>query len=479
MKIKRYIIYSSLVILTSTLLPTKTEATAISSSGLDDQKSVEVTVYNNNLGLIKDSRDIRLPEGVGELRFMDVASSIIPVTVHVKSLNFPDRFSILEQNYEYDLIEPNKLLDKYVGKKIKLKSWNNFQDRTETVEAILLSNNNGQVYQIGNEIFIGHPGYRILPELPENLTAKPTLRWLYQNKAQKTHSLEVSYLTDNINWSADYVMVLNEDNTSADLSGWVTINNRSGATYKNAKLKLVAGDVTRVTRPRQRRFKTEVMRDYLEADTKSFTEKKFFEYHIYNLQRKTTIKEKQTKQISLLEASGVKATREFIVLGANTYFAREFQGQNKKQPVHVRINFKNSIKNNLGMPLPAGIVRLYKKDHEKSLQFIGENRIEHTPKNAKISLRIGKAFDITATRIQTDYKRITSRLHESEWETIIRNHKDEDVIVGVIDQLPGSWEITETTHPYKKIDAFTIRFNVNVPQDEEVKVRYRVKVGLE
>ncbi|MBI3616853.1 MAG: DUF4139 domain-containing protein, partial [Candidatus Omnitrophica bacterium] len=274
-----------------------------------DQTNVEVTVYNNNLGLVKDTRSLALPAGEGELRFMDVASGIIPVTVHAKSLNAPDKFQVLEQNYEYDLMDYNKLMDKFVDKKVKLVDWNQYQDRKETVEGTLISNNNGNpVFKINDEIYLGHPGYKVLPEIPENLIARPTLMWRYANSASDAHKLEVSYLTDNIGWKADYVFVLNKNDTGGDLSGWVTVDNKSGATYKDARLKLVAGEVQRAqaAMPAAGRM---MMAKGMEMDSQ-FAEQAFFEYHIYDLQRRTTIKDKQTKQISLLEASGIKAEKE-------------------------------------------------------------------------------------------------------------------------------------------------------------------------
>jgi hypothetical protein len=448
----------------------------VSKSTIDDQVAVEVTVYNKNLGLIKDTRNVELPLGEGELRFMDVASHIMPVTVHAKSLNYPDDFSVLEQNYEYDLMNANKLLDKYVGKKIKIIVWNEFQDRKEVVEATLLSNNQDQIYKINDEIFLGHPGIKVLPELPENLIAKPTLTWLYDNKSKIAHNLEVSYLTNNISWKADYVVVLNKDDTSADISGWVTLDNKSGATYNNARLKLIAGDVHRVMEEYEDRVY--MMKEMERAAAPQFEEKAFFEYHIYDLQRRTTIKDKQTKQVSLLEATGAEVQKELLVYGIKSYFTRLYRGQTPKQTVNVYVKFKNTKDNNLGRPLPAGIMRLYKRDDEESLQFIGEDRIDHTPKDEEVRLKIGEAFDVVAERIQTDFKQITTRLHESEWEITLRNHKEEDVKVGIVEPLYGNWTVLSNSHPYKKIDAFTIRFDIEVPKDQEVKIKYRVRVGL-
>lgn len=442
-----------------------------------DQVAVELTVYNTNLGLIKETRKVKLPVGEGELRLMDVASHIMPVTVHVESLNCPGDFTVLEQTYEYDLMSADRLLDKYVGKKIKLISWNEFQDRKDVVEAILLSNDQGQIYKINDEIYLGHPGYKMLPGIPENFTAKPTLRWFYENRTKKTHSLEVSYLTSNMNWKADYVMVLNEDDSSADISGWITLDNKSGATYKNASLKLVAGKVHRVQeRPEERLYMMEAVPK--KAAAPQFEEKAFFEYHLYDLKRKTSLKDKQTKQLSLLEARGIGTEKEFLVYGITSYFTRAYREQIPKWPVNVYVTFKNSPNDNLGMPLPGGIIHLYKEDDEGSLQFIGEDRIEHTPKDEEVRLEIGEAFDVVAERIQTDYKKITTKLHESAWEVTLRNRKEKDITVGIVEPLLGNWQVISSTHLYKKIDAFTIRFNVTVPKDEEIKVRYRVRVGL-
>lgn len=444
-----------------------------------EQTNVEVTVYNNNLGLVKDTRDLRLPPGEGELRFMDVASGIMPVTVHAKSLNAAEEFQVLEQNYEYDLMDYNKMLDKFVDKKIKLIDWNQYQDRKETVEGTLISNNNGNpVFKIKDEIYLGHPGYKVLPEIPENLIAKPTLMWRYANKSSGAHRLEVSYLTNNIGWKADYVFVLDKEDTGGDLSGWVTVDNQSGATYKDAQLKLVAGEVQRVQAmtPESGMYKTMAMSELTNAS--QFAEEGFFEYHIYDLQRRTTIKDKQTKQISLLEASGIKAEKEFLVYGAQSYFTQHYRPQDPKQPVAVYVKFKNSEANHLGMPLPAGIFRLYKQDSRGSLQFVGEDKIEHTPKDEEVKVKVGEAFDVAAERRQTDFKQLTTRMYETAWEVTLRNHKEEAVRVGVIEPLYGNWQIVEQSHPSRKIDAFTLRFDVDIPKDGEVKVTYRVRVGI-
>jgi hypothetical protein len=447
------------------------------TSSADDQAGVEVTVYNNNLGLIKDARLVNLPRGKGELRFMDVPARIMPATVHVKALDGGGAFTVLEQNYEYDLLNSQKLLDKYVGKKIKLIDWNKFQDRKETVDAVLLSNNQGQIYKINDEIYLGHPGVQVLPQLPENLIAKPTLTWLYDYAGEKPVSLEVSYLTGNLDWKADYVVALNQQDTAADISGWITINNRSGATYKDARLKLVAGDVHRA-QPATADALTPDDAASRAPEAPPVEERAFFEYHIYDLKTKSTIKDNQTKQIRLLDAGVSSVKKELLIQGVRDYFVAHSPERIKKQPVGVFVKFKNSKENNLGMPLPGGTMRLYKTDHDGSRQFVGEDAIKHTPKDEEVELKVGEAFDVVAERAQTDYKQLTRKLHESEWEIKIRNHKDEEVAVGIIEPVFANWEMISRSHPYKKVDAFTMRFDVSVPKHGEATVKYRVKVGL-
>lgn len=451
---------------------------AVTQSVIEDQQSVELTVYNSNLGLVKDVRTVNAPKGEGELRFMDVASNINPVTVHVKSLTAPSDFFVLDQNYEYDLMSEDAILNKYLGKKIKLQQWGQDLAKKETVDATLLSNNGGQIYQVGNEIYLGHPGTKILPSLPENLVAKPTLTWNFSNKSTKPQQLEVSYLTGGIGWKADYIVTLAKDDASLDLSGWVSIDNQSGAAYKNARLKLIAGEVNRVQEaypaPKMMMMRGAVA----DMAAQQFEEKSFFEYHIYDLQRKVTVKDRQTKQINLLEAQGVSAQKEMLVYGTSNYYLYGMQGQPQKQDVNVYIKFKNSKENRAGMPLPKGTLRVYKKDTDGSLQFVGEDRIEHTPKDEEVRVKIGKAFDVVAERKQTDYERISDRVHESEWEVVIRNHKQEEVTVGILEPLYGDWKVLKNSHPYQKLDAGTLRFDVKVGKDQEVKLTYRIRVTV-
>ncbi len=463
------------VILLTLFLSFPASAKEVLTSSLNDQEAVEVTVYNSNIGLVKDLRHVTLRKGLQEVRFMDVAAQIIPTTVNIKPLPEPDAFTVLEQNYEYDLITPRKLIDKYVGRKVKLVTKNPYLDKEEVVEATVLSNNEGvPVFKIGSEITFNHPGRIIFPDIPEDLISKPTLVWLLESKASNPGKIEAIYLTNGINWQAAYVLVLNKKDSAADLSGWVTINNNSGARYNNARLKLVAGDVHRIAdnMVRQRAFLTAEKA----PAAPQFREDTLFEYHMYSLGRKTTLKENQTKQISLIDASQIPVKKEFIYRGQPDFYRNRYPESLKKEKVTVYVEMMNRKDAGLGVPLPKGSVRVYKEDLEGSLQFVGEDSIDHTPKDEKIRVQMGNAFDIAASRKQTAWEKIDRNTYEMAFEIQLRNHKKEDVTVKVIEPVSGDWKILESSLPYSKIDAFTASFDVPVKKDGGATLTYKVRV---
>ncbi len=452
------------------------------TSTLEDQKSVAITVYNSNLGLVKDTRTLKLPRGTSQLRFMDVAQQINATTVHIKSLTAPNTLNVVEQSYEYDLLNPQKLLDKYVGQELTLvlRAVENNTEKLTPTRATLLSNNSGQVWQIGGQIVINPTNIAEIrfERLPQDLIAKPTLVWTLDNTGADTHTVEASYLTQGINWRSDYVVVVNQNDTKADLNGWVTLTNNSGTTYRNADLKLVAGDVNRV-RDEVMALKSARVMEMAAAGAAQpqFQEQAFFEYHLYTLQRKATIKNNETKQISLLSAADFGIKKELVVNGQSYYF----QGYNNpgepiKEKVGVYVSFKNGKENGLGQPLPAGIVRVYKADSTGAQQFVGEDRIDHTPKDEAVKIKLGDAFDVLAERKQTDYKNIARRVFEYAYEIRIRNHKEEAVTVIVNEPIGGDWEIINSSFPAEKTAAFAARFNVPIAKDGEAVLSYRVRV---
>jgi hypothetical protein len=429
-----------------------------------------VTIYNGNLGLVKDSRESRFDAGMIEVKFMDVAAQIDPTSVHLKSLTDPPGLKIVEQNYEYDLLTSEKLMEKYVGKKVRL-----YQGNATFQEATLLSTN-GPVWEINGQIHMGGFGNVVLPALPENLVSKPTLVWLLSNARPALQRIEASYLTGGITWKADYVMVINAADTRSDLTGWVTIDNKSGGSYKNAAVKLVAGDINRAPVRDTRKAMVALAAPAAAEASREFKSEGFFEYHLYTLDGRTSIKDKQTKQLALLSATDVPVDKRFIYYGAAEYFRTQYGTPMSNQKVGVYLELKNSKDNRLGMPLPKGKVRVYKADASGSQQLIGEDSIDHTPKDERVKLKIGDAFDVVGERVQRDWKKIASSLYEVEWEISLRNHKKEDVTVEVIEPVPGDWEVLRATLPHEKVDAFTMRFRVPVKKDGESKLIYRVRV---
>jgi len=448
------------------------------TSTVDDQTDIALTIYNSNLGLVKEQRILKIFNGMGELKFMDVASQIIPTSVQIKSLADPESLQVLEQNYEYDLLNPEKLLDKYVGKEVKLYTKNPHTEREEIVTATLLSNNGQPIYKIGDEITFGYPGRVIFPKVPDDLIAKPTLVWLLDNSLPSIQKIEASYLTNNINWRSDYVITLNTKDDKADLSGWVTIDNHSGASYKNAKLKLVAGDVNRVKD--KMGYEGNVVGLVGPASKKEaapqFKEESFFEYHIYTLERPATVKDNQTKQISLVNAVNIPVEKEYVYSGEKYYFTNRYGGAISNQKVDVFIEIQNKKENNLGIPLPKGVIRVYKHDSEGSLQFVGEDSIVHTPKDEKVRIKLGEAFDVVGSRKQTGWQKIANDTYEAAFEISLRNHKKEDVVVKVVEPIPGDWTMLDSSQPYNKSEAFAAEFNIPVPKDQEAKLTYRVRM---
>ena len=443
-------------------------------STADQRQSVAITVYNQNFGLVREVRDVTLTRGQVALEFRDVASQIQPETVHIKAIGREGTLRVLEQNYQYDLLSPQKLLEKYVGRIVKVYRYNDRTGRDEEYEAEVLSVNNGPILRIGDEITFNFPGRFSFPEIPENLIAKPTLVWLLDTREAR-QQLEVSYLTGNLNWKADYVFVINEDDTEGDLTGWVTLTNQSGTTYENAQLKLVAGDVQRVAEGRRDQMMFEAARA-MEAPAAQFQEESFFEYHLYTLQRPTTLRQNEQKQVTLLEGEGVGVDKRLIFYGAPYYYRGSYGQVMSNQKVGVYLDIQNTEENRLGIPLPRGIVRVYKADASGSQQFIGEDQIDHTPRDERVRIKMGEAFDVVGDRRQMDYDVISSCVSESTWEITVRNHKDEDTEVQIVEPVGGDWEILSSSHEYTTIDAWTFRFTVHVPARGEVTVEYRVRV---
>ena len=449
-------------------------------STLEDQTELALTIYNSDLALVRDVRTLQLPRGVADLRFMDVAATVNPATVHFRSLTEPGRLGVLEQNYEYDLLEPEKLLRKYVGRDVTLVRMRTEGGtaREEAVTARLLSYNNAPVWQINGEIVTGYPSSHIrFPELPGNLFARPTLIWSLNNEGATRHRVEASYLATKLSWAADYVLTVARDDKAADLDGWVTINNGSGTSFNNASLQLVAGELNRVRQMFDRMEADMAEQSALRAAAPPMAQEAFSDYHLYTLNRKTTVNNNQTKQVNMLGASAFPVTKRYVVNGQSVYYRNSrTPGAPIKDVVQVFYQFKNEARSGLGMPMPAGTVRVYQADSRGGVQFVGEDRITHTPKDETLKLKIGNAFDVVAERKQIDFQRIANNVYEVEYEVVIRNHKTTPIAVEINEPIGGTWRIIRSTHEATKTDAWAAQFNVTAAADGTSTLNYRVRV---
>ena len=450
-------------------------------STLNDQQEVAVTIYNENLALVRDQRQVDLPKGGAALALREVSARIRPETALLRSLTRPGGLTILEQNFDFDLLTPHKLLEKYVGKEVQLVRTHpeTGEDRYET--ARVLAANDGVVLKIGDRIETGVPGRLVFPDVPENLRDRPTLVVSLDSEKAGQQTIELSYLTGGLGWQADYVAELNPDDTALDLSGWVTLTNQSGTSYRNALLQLVAGDVNRVRDEIHLRGDVVMAASMAREAAPQMREEGLFEYHLYTLQRPTTIRDNQTKQVSLLNAAGVSVNKEFRLQG-NPYYYRGRQGDlGQKLKVGVFVEFDNRKKEHLGMPLPKGTVRVYKQDKAGRPQFVGEDRIDHTPENETVRLKLGDAFDVTADRKQTDFRKLGgdgryNYRFESAYEINLKNAKDEEVMVTVVEPVPGDWQILSDSHKHSKASADTALWKIAVPAKGETTLTYRVEV---
>jgi hypothetical protein len=454
-------------------------ATGQEASTLDDQVELSVTVYNSSLALVRDVRNLQLASGSFDLRFMDIAATVNPATVHFRSLTEPSRVSVLEQNYEYDLLEPDKLLRKYVGRDVTLvrTRQEGGTTRQEEVRAHLLSYNTGPVWRINGEIVTGLGADHIrFPELPQNLYSRPTLIWTLDNSGTGRHRVEASYLASKLSWNADYVLTVGRSDAAGDLDGWVTLTNGSGTSFRNAKLQFVAGELNRV-----RQVLEEARGDMRALASpsaqKAMTEESFSEYHLYSLGRRTTINNAQTKQVSMLSATAVPVQKRYVVDGRAFYYRNvQHPGSPLKDDVQVFYQLKNEEKAGLGVPMPAGTVRVYQSDSTGGVHFVGEDRIDHTPKDETLQLKIGHAFDVVCERKQIAFEKIAPGVYELEFEIRLRNHKDSPVTVEVNEPIGGTWRMLQSSHAWEKTDAWAAQFKVPVATGAESILKYRVRV---
>ncbi len=425
---------------------------------------IAVTVYNSNLGVVSETRILEFEKGIHELSFKDVPSAIDRTSVRFELLNSNKHLSILEQNYAFDLVNPSQMYRKYIDKNIELvdKNGNIFSGvlLASDRDAVTLMDKSGRIkILLMNQITEVN-----FPVLPEGLITRPTLFWKYKSDFNGKADCNISYQTSAMNWSAEYVGLLSADDTKLDINGWASINNQSGKTYKDATLKLIAGDINRANQElRGGRFSMKMMTTAVDGMA-GFKEKSFFEYHMYTLPRKATLADKENKQISLFEPAQTKAEKIFL-----------YKPDINPKKVEVALKFRNSKEFGLGMPLPAGRFRLFKADDDGSKILLGEDRIDHTPKDEDVTIKVGYAFDLTAEQKVLNQKRISSNTNEQEFEIILKNHKDEDVTIITEKKLYGYWEIVDADFEFVKKDASTIRFTQKIAKNGSKTLKFTVR----
>ena len=452
-----------------------------------ETQGVSLTIYNQNFGVVKDVRNIGLHPGLNVVRFSDVAAQIDPTSVSLQSISSPNSLTVREQNYQYDLIDPTTILSKSIGKTLKFRqilqngSVHEFSGTLLNSPTAVIGDSNGGtstryqglVIKTAEGILLNPVGEIELAELPPGLISKPSLVWHLETNKGGTNTAEVAYQTQGLNWKCDYVAVLNAEDTQLSLNSWVTLDNKSGASYPQAALKLLAGDVHRVTPQQQNYGAPMAMAKSMNAGG-AFQEQAFAEYHLYALQGKTDVKDNETKQMSLFNADKIPAKKQFVfdpVSGGYGYY----RGNAGSGKVQVKIEVENSEKNGLGMPMPKGKVRVYKKDQDGALQFIGEDSIDHTPHGEKIRLYIGDAFDIVGERKQMRSENVSTHLRRDTYEVSVRNHKKSAVTVLVLEHPYGDWSVADSSNAYNRKDANNLEFPVSVPADSETKISYTIE----
>lgn len=449
----------------------------VSTSG--DQLTIAVTIYNDDLALVKDVRQVRLDQDINQLAWREVSARMRPETAQLRNPDNPAGFRLLEQNFDFDLLTPAKLLDKYVGHEVTVIRTHPASGLETREQATVLSTNSGVVLKYADRVETGVPGRLAFPGVPDTLRDRPTLVISLLNPNAGTQKLELSYLTGGLSWRADYVAELNADDSVLDLNGWVTLSNQSGAAYPNAKLQLVAGNLNRV-RDTQGPPRAMMAMAGKVADAAEMQQESLFEYHLYTLQRPTTLAENQTKQVALMSAASVPVNKTLLLQGADYYYVNQVGEIGQKLKVSVFVDFNNAGQG-LGVPLPKGVMRVYKRDSQGNAQFVGEDRIDHTPRNENVRLKLGEAFDVVADKKQTAFQKLagngrTGTLVESAYEIVLKNAKSEPVTVTVREPMPGDWAIIGESIPHSKPAAGSAEWRVEVPAGGQSVLTYRVRV---
>jgi hypothetical protein len=452
----------------------------------DGSTDVSVTVYNQGTALVQDRRTFELQEGLNTIDFTDVAASIDATSVSFNSLTDPEGTIVLEQNYVYDLVNSEALLSRYLDETIEVTTVLDGQ----VFSGQLLSGRGGEIILrdgAGQVSVIRANNVRDIrfPNLPEGLITRPTLRWLIGSEQTGAQAVELTYLTGGISWSADYIILLATDNAALDLNGWVTLDNRSGTTYRDAQLKLVAGDVNRLPQAQDM-----MMLEAAAAPVEDFRsdagveQREFFEYQLYEVKRRVTMADNETKQVEFVTGTNVPAKTFFVYDASQPFFGYfspindQYYGQTGITDVQSWLEFTTGEESGLGADMPAGRIRVYQEDIDGAALLIGENRIDHTPEGEEVQIFLGNAFDLVGEHIQSDFRLISRNVLQETFEIKLRNRKDDETVeIRVPEHLFrwSNWEILNTSHSFEQLDAATIEFRVLVEPGAETVITYTVQ----
>ncbi len=434
-----------------------------------------VTVYNDGQALVRDARRVTLAPGTQTIAFREVAATIRAETASLKALSGAS-FELLEQNFDFDLLTPSALLRKYLGRQVTVMHTNPATGAESPETATVLATNEGVVLRYRDRIETGVAGRLAFSDVPATLRDRPTLSIVLDSAQGGAGQVELTYLANQVGWKADYVANLNSDASRMTLNGWVTLTNQSGTAFENARLQLVAGTLNRVAEARRPRAMEALAQSA--ARSSEMSEEKLGDYHLYTLPRSTTIQNNQTKQVALLSAANVPVQREYVLEEGNVdrwYLVRRPDALKGLKP-SVYLHFENRD-GDLGIPLPAGTVRAYMPDSSGGSQLIGEDAIAHTARSEKVALRLGEAFDITADRVQTDYRVLSDKSRQSSYRIELRNADSKPVTVTVREALRGDWKITAQSQPHEKESAGAAVWKVRIPARDKAVLEYTAVVN--
>jgi hypothetical protein len=443
---------------------------------LADQQLVNLTVYNGGTALVHDRRRVYLDAGLNRIAWRDVSAGMDPTSAILDSLTPSSHVSVLEQNFDYDVLGQDSLLRKYVGHQVIVVHPARFTGERDWREgARILSVDNGIVLQYRNRIETALDGYIEFPSIPKSLRDRPTLALDIQSGRSGPHELDLQYLSGGLSWHVDYVGTLSSDQTRMMLTGLVTLANTSGTSYQNARLQLVAGSVN-IT-PTALRAISHVVSNTTDAYTvnQNVSQENYFEYHLYTLARPTTILDKQTKQLTLLTAHNIPVKKTLELRGQQSYYRNQSPDLGDRLPIGVYVSFENRG-GDLGIPLPAGLMRIYQNDSHGLSQFLGSDTIGHTPRNDTVRLHLGDSFDLVARKRQTDFTVVNNCHIESTYEIDLTNGKDVAQDVEVVEPIPGDWTISSESQPHVKSSASTATWTVHVPADTKTALTYTADV---